>query len=96
MAAAVFRATKASAGPGAGGIAMIVATVVDWSAVLKTVVRPPSVAGDFGIALVFSVAIFGAARFADLNRGGEAWQRSRVRRARPGGWRQSQRQSQSG
>jgi hypothetical protein len=47
---------------------MIVATVVDWSAVLKTVVA--SFIAGVGITLVFSVAIFGAARFADLNRGG--------------------------
>ncbi|MGH2976355.1 MAG: hypothetical protein ACRDLL_16050 [Solirubrobacterales bacterium] len=42
------------------------ATVVDWSAVLKTVVA--SFIAGVGVTLVFSVAIFGAARFADLNR----------------------------
>jgi hypothetical protein len=47
---------------------MVVATVVDWSAVLKTVVG--SFIAGVGITLVFSVAIFGAARFADLNRDG--------------------------
>ncbi|HEY7150441.1 MAG TPA: hypothetical protein VH391_02045 [Solirubrobacterales bacterium] len=47
---------------------MTLATVVDWSALLKTV------AGAFvagvGVTLVFSVAIFAAARFADLSRDG--------------------------
>jgi hypothetical protein len=47
---------------------MTVATIVDWSAVLKTVVS--SFIAGVGITLVFSVAIFGAARFADLNRDG--------------------------
>jgi hypothetical protein len=47
---------------------MALATVVDWTAMLKTVVAA-SIAG-VGITLVFSVAIFGAARFADLSRNG--------------------------
>jgi hypothetical protein len=47
---------------------MALGTVVDWSALLKTVVAA-FVAG-VGITLVFSVAIFGAARFADLSRDG--------------------------
>jgi hypothetical protein len=47
---------------------MALATVVDWSALLKTVVGA-FVAG-VGVTLVFSVAIFGAARFADLSRDG--------------------------
>lgn len=45
---------------------MSLATVVDWSAVLKTVVG--SFVAGVGITLIFSVAIFGAARFAELNR----------------------------
>jgi hypothetical protein len=47
---------------------MTVATIVDWNAVLKTVVS--SFIAGVGITLVFSVAIFGAARFADLSRDG--------------------------
>jgi hypothetical protein len=43
-----------------------VATVVDWSAVLMTVAA--SFIAGVGITLVFSVAIFSAARFADVNR----------------------------
>ena len=45
---------------------MALATVVEWNALLKTVVAA-FIAG-VGITLVFSVAIFGAARFADLSR----------------------------
>jgi hypothetical protein len=47
---------------------MSLATVVDWDAMLKTVVAA-FIAG-VGLTLVFSVAIFGAARFAELNRDG--------------------------
>ena len=47
---------------------MALATVVDWNALLKTVVAA-FIAG-VGVTLVFSVAIFGAARFADMNRDG--------------------------
>ena len=47
---------------------MSVATVVDWGALLKTVVAA-FIAG-VGLTLVFSVAILGAARFAELNRDG--------------------------
>lgn len=47
---------------------MALATVVDWSALLKTVVGAFS--AGVGVTLVFSVAIFGAARFADLSRDG--------------------------
>jgi hypothetical protein len=47
---------------------MAPATVVEWSALLKTVVA--AFVGGIGITLVFSVAIFGAARFADLSRDG--------------------------
>ena len=47
---------------------MALATVVDWGALLKTVVGAFS--AGVGVTLVFSVAIFGAARFADLSRDG--------------------------
>lgn len=47
---------------------MALAIVVEWSALLKTVVGA-FIAG-VGVTLVFSVAIFGAARFADLSRDG--------------------------
>jgi hypothetical protein len=49
---------------------MSLATIVDWSAVLKTVVG--SFVAGIGITLVFSVAIFGAARFADMSRDGRS------------------------
>jgi hypothetical protein len=48
---------------------MAFATVVEWNALLKTVVGA-FVAG-VGVTLVFSIAIFGAARFADLSRDGK-------------------------
>jgi hypothetical protein len=47
---------------------MTSATVVEWGALWKTVVAA-FVAG-VGVTLVFSVAILGAARFADLSRDG--------------------------
>jgi hypothetical protein len=47
---------------------MIAATVVDWNAVLKTVIF--SFIAGVGVTLVFSVAVFGAGRFDDLNRDG--------------------------
>jgi hypothetical protein len=47
---------------------MALATVVEWGALLKTVVGAFS--AGVGVTLVFSVAIFGAARFADLSRDG--------------------------
>ena len=45
-----------------------VATVVEWGALLKTAVA--GLVGGVGITFAFSVAIFGAARFADLRRDG--------------------------
>lgn len=47
---------------------MGIATVVDWDALLKTVVA--AFISGVGITLVFSLAIFGVARFADLSRDG--------------------------
>jgi hypothetical protein len=47
---------------------MSLATVVDWGAMLKTVVA--AFTAGVGLTLVFSVAILGAARFAELNRDG--------------------------
>ena len=46
----------------------MLATVVDTGALLKTVAAA-FVAG-VGVTLIFSLAILGAARFADLNRDG--------------------------
>ena len=50
---------------------MSLATVVDWGALLKTIVA--AFISGVGVTLIFSVAIFGAARFADLAKrpGGE-------------------------
>jgi hypothetical protein len=47
---------------------MSLATVVDWGALLKTIVA--AFISGVGVTLIFSVAIFGAARFADLSRDG--------------------------
>jgi hypothetical protein len=46
----------------------MLATIVDTQALLKTIVAS-GVAG-VGVTLIFSLAILGAARFADLNRDG--------------------------
>ncbi|MDX6662844.1 MAG: hypothetical protein QOG09_946, partial [Solirubrobacterales bacterium] len=45
---------------------MVVATVVDTASLLKTVAA--SFAAGVGVTLVFSVAIYGATRFADFGR----------------------------
>ncbi|MGH2964293.1 MAG: hypothetical protein ACRDMH_02780 [Solirubrobacterales bacterium] len=47
---------------------MALATVVDWGALLKTIVA--AFISGVGVTLIFSVAILGAARFADLSRDG--------------------------
>jgi hypothetical protein len=47
---------------------MIAATIVHTGDLVKTVVA--SLVAGVGITLVFSVAIWGGARFADLSRGG--------------------------
>ena len=47
---------------------MMLATIVDTQALLKTV-AVAAVAG-IGVTLVFSLAILGATRFAELNRDG--------------------------
>jgi cytochrome c biogenesis protein CcdA len=46
----------------------MLATIVDTQALLKTIAA--SAAAGIGITLVFSLAILGAARFADMNRDG--------------------------
>jgi hypothetical protein len=46
----------------------MLATVVDTQALLKTVLS--ALVAGVGVTLVFSVAILGAARFADLSRDG--------------------------
>ena len=46
----------------------MLATVVDTQALLKTVVA--ALVAGVGVTVVFSVAILGAARFADLSRDG--------------------------
>ena len=45
---------------------MIFATVVDWEALLDVVVA--SLIGGIGVTVVFSFAIYGTARFADMQR----------------------------
>ena len=44
------------------------ASIVDWDALLETVAA--SVVAGLGIVLVFSIAIYGAARFAEGRRAG--------------------------
>ena len=45
---------------------MIVATVVDWEALLDVLVA--SVVGAVGVTIMFSLAIYGATRLADMRR----------------------------
>lgn len=47
---------------------VILASIVDWDALLETV--GASLVGGVGIAIAFSLAIYGAARFADARRAG--------------------------
>jgi len=47
---------------------MTFASIVDWDALLETVAV--SVAAGLGIVVVFSIAIYGAARFAEGRRVG--------------------------
>jgi hypothetical protein len=49
---------------------LLIATIVDTDSLLKTVVAA-FVAG-VGVTLVFSIAIYGVARFAEMNRDGRA------------------------
>lgn len=44
----------------------MIATIVEWEAVLDTVLA--SVIAGVGVTFVFSVAIWGVARFVDYNR----------------------------
>jgi hypothetical protein len=44
----------------------MIATIVEWRALLETVIA--SVVAGLGITIAFSVAIRGVARFADLSR----------------------------
>jgi hypothetical protein len=46
----------------------MLATIVDTQALLKTVVS--SFVAGVGVTLIFSIAILGASRFADMNRDG--------------------------
>ena len=46
----------------------MLATIVDTEALLKTIVA--SAVAGVGVTLIFSLAILGASRFADLNRDG--------------------------
>jgi len=46
----------------------MLATLVDTQALAQTVLA--AVLGGVGVTLIFSIAILGAARFADLNRDG--------------------------
>ena len=45
---------------------MILAAVVDWEALLDVVVA--SLIGGIGVTIVFSFAIYGSTRFADMQR----------------------------
>jgi len=45
----------------------MIATIVEWEAVLDTVLA--SVVAGVGVTFVFSIAIWGVARFVDYNRG---------------------------
>jgi hypothetical protein len=47
---------------------MMLATIVDTQALLKTVIA--AAAAGIGVTLVFSLAILGATRFAEMNRDG--------------------------
>jgi hypothetical protein len=44
----------------------MIATIVEWEAVLDTVLA--SVVAGIGVTVVFSIAIWGVARFADYSR----------------------------
>jgi hypothetical protein len=46
----------------------MLATIVDTEALLKTIVA--SFIAGVGVTLIFSIAILGASRFADMNRDG--------------------------
>jgi hypothetical protein len=46
----------------------MLATVVDTQALLKTIVA--SFVAGVGVTLIFSIAILGASKFADMNRDG--------------------------
>jgi hypothetical protein len=45
----------------------MIATIVEWEAVLDTVLA--SVVAGVGVTFAFSIAIWGVARFVDYNRG---------------------------
>ena len=45
---------------------MIVAKVVDWAALLDVVLA--SLVGGLGVTIMFSLAIYGSIRFADMQR----------------------------
>jgi hypothetical protein len=45
----------------------MIATIVEWEAVLDTVLA--SAVAGVGVTFVFSIAIWGVARFVDYNRG---------------------------
>jgi hypothetical protein len=46
----------------------MLATIVDTGALLKTIIA--SFIAGVGVTLIFSIAILGASRFADMNRDG--------------------------
>jgi hypothetical protein len=48
----------------------LASTIVDWSTLGKVAIA--SLASGVGVAIVFSLAIVGAARFADMRRDGRA------------------------
>ena len=63
--AALF-ARRAAAGRAGPGLGRMIATLVEGKELLETVVA--SVVAGVGVTFVFSVAIWGVARFADLSR----------------------------
>ena len=68
--AAIFgrraRAVARAPIPGSGGVPVMLATVVDWEALLDVVVV--SVVAAVGVTIAFSLAIYGATRLVDVRR----------------------------
>ena len=76
--------------PAAGRVgAVILATVVDWEALLDVVVA--SLVAGVGVTITFSLAIYGATRFAEVRRDGPRGGASATRCSRSSGWRSPRR-----
>ena len=77
--AAPNRARRSRRADGADpGDDLMLAVVVETKELAETVVA--SIVGGVGVTVVFSIAIWGAARFADLSRGERRWRRAARRR----------------